>query len=187
MRVWSERSFEAPVPMHVKRSIILRLGLPNATWIETGTYLGDTTGLLAAQGGPVISIEPAAVLATRAAERFRGNPLVKIVCGTSEERLASELARVHGDVNFWLDGHFSGGATHRGVSECPVRSELNCIAAARPRLGRLRVLIDDARHFGCGESRRPDYPPLDELVDWARTQRLLWHIESDIFVMRSDD
>lgn len=76
MRVWSERSVEAPVPMHVKRSIILRLGLPNATWIETGTYLGDTTGLLAAQGGPVISIEPAAALPVLASERMEACDVV---------------------------------------------------------------------------------------------------------------
>lgn len=186
MREWHLRSFAAPAPMHVKRSVILRLGIPGATWIETGTYLGDTTALLARHGRSVISIEPAIELASRATDRFRDTPSVRIVCGTSEERMGPELQRIDGDTNFWLDGHYSGGPTFRGESECPVTSELRCIAEARPRLGRIRVLIDDARLFGCGAPRHPDYPTLDELVQWAHSQRLDWHVEHDIFVMQSD-
>ncbi len=187
MREWAGRAHAAPVPMHVKRSAVLRLGIPGATWIETGTYLGDTTALLARHGLAVISIEPAVELAARAAERFRATPSVRIVPGTSEDRLAAELAGVQGDVNFWLDGHYSGGPTYRGASECPVTSELACIADARARLGRIVVLIDDARLFGCGAPRHPDYPSLDHLVCWARSHGLVWHVEHDIFVARTPD
>jgi hypothetical protein len=46
-------------------------------------------------------------------------------------------------------------------------------------------MIDDVRCFDPSVREYADYPPLDELVDWARANRLRWHIEHDIFVARS--
>jgi len=44
---WRQRGYAAPSPPHVKHALLLRVGMPEETWIETGTYLGDTTALLA--------------------------------------------------------------------------------------------------------------------------------------------
>jgi hypothetical protein len=68
------------------------------------------------------------------------------------------IPRIEGRCVFWLDGHYSGGATGRGPEDTPIRRELEHIAAA----GRVWdvVLIDDARCF----DGRNGYPTLDETV-----------------------
>jgi hypothetical protein len=40
---WIKRDFRAPSPSLVKHRTLLRNGFSNATWVETGTYLGQTT------------------------------------------------------------------------------------------------------------------------------------------------
>jgi len=54
---WRHRGYAAPSPPHVKHALLLRVGMPEETWIETGTYLGDTTALLARRARMVYSIE----------------------------------------------------------------------------------------------------------------------------------
>src|SRR4051812_32110192 len=44
---WADREFAAPSPHFVKRKVLLRNGLPRATWVETGTYMGEMTSILA--------------------------------------------------------------------------------------------------------------------------------------------
>src|ERR1700676_2226274 len=57
-RTWETREFAAPSPGIIKRSCVLRSGLRDATWVETGTYLGETTRKLAQIGKMVYSIKP---------------------------------------------------------------------------------------------------------------------------------
>jgi len=181
---WAARAFAAPSPPHVKRATILRLGLPEATWVETGTFLGDTTALLALCARRVHSIEPEPKLCARAKARFAGSPNVEIHGGLSEEILPILLARLEGDVCFWLDGHYSAGVTFKGPKDTPIAEELAAIEAAAPRLGRLVVLVDDVRCFDPSRPEFADYPPKAFLIAWAERLGLVWHIEQDIFVAR---
>ena len=88
-------------------------------------------------------------------------------------------------MNFWLDGHFSAGATFQGELDTPIISELDAIAANLPNLLPIAILIDDVRCFDPTLPEYATYPPLDVLVDWARKHDLRWHIEHDIMIMRS--
>jgi hypothetical protein len=182
-RAWVGRGYAAPSPPPVKRDVLRRNGLPDATWIETGTYLGDTSAYLATFARRVVTIEPDAAHAARAQERFRHTTGVEVVRGTSEEELSRVLSGVSGNVCLWLDGHFSGGTTFQGTKDTPIADELAAVAAAMPRFPAVVVLVDDVR---CFQAARPGdaYPPLDFLVDWARANGLSWHIEHDIFVAR---
>ena len=56
---WSKLHYASPAPSPVKKKVLLRHNLPDCTWIETGTYLGDTTFFLSKLSSKVISIEPA--------------------------------------------------------------------------------------------------------------------------------
>lgn len=181
---WRRRGFAAPSPDHVKRAVLLRHGWPEATWVETGTYRGDTTARLAAAARHVISLEPAAGLFAAAQRRFRGTPNVELINATSEAAFPALLPRLQGGVCFWLDGHFSGGATFRGPNDTPILSELQAIAEHLPRWPRVAVLVDDLRLFTGGTHAYGPYPTLATLVDWAAGQGLAWHIEHDIFVAR---
>lgn len=179
-RRWRRRAYSAPLPSDAKRSVLKRYGGGSATWVETGTYLGETTALLATWAERVVSIEPAADLYARAAARFAATASVTIVHGTSQKALPGILNGLSGTVSFWLDGHYSGGPTFAG--ECPLRAELAAIAEHLYHLECPVVLIDDIRL--CSDPAFPDYPTLDDLVDWARANGLRWLIEHDIFVAR---
>ena len=183
-REWKKRRYAPPSPAYVKAEVLLRNGTADAIWVETGTYLGDTTDLLSRHARQVYSIEPAPLLYRQAAERFRTVPHVRILAGTSEEQLPKLLPTLSGDVNFWLDGHYSAGMTYQGKVDTPIVAELSCIEAQRQRYRNIVVLIDDVRCFDPSVKEFAHYPNLDFLVDWARRNGFKWHIEHDIFVAR---
>ena len=181
---WQRRGFEAPSPQFVKRSVLFRNGLRNSTWIETGTYLGETTSFLARRSPFVYSLEPEPVLFARAARRFAKTANVRILQGTSEAVLPALLPALSGSINFWLDGHYSAGATYKGSQDTPVADELDCIAKNLVRFDRVCVLIDDVRLFAGGASEDTGYPPLDYLAAWAKENGFRWHVEHDVFVAK---
>jgi hypothetical protein len=90
-----------------------------------------------------------------------------------------------GAVNFWLDGHYSGGITHQGPTDCPICAELEAIEKNLSHFAAVTVLIDDIRCFDPSIPEYADYPDVDYLVDWARKNKLRWHIEHDIFAART--
>jgi hypothetical protein len=181
---WKQRRYAAPSPVFVKRQVLLRNSLPNATWVETGTYLGETTEFLARNARKVFSIEPEQSLFKRADHKFKSNPTIAILNGTSEQVFPTLLPKLSGAVNFWLDGHYSAGVTFQGTLDTPVLVELATIQANLERFSQLRVLVDDVRCFDPSIPEYSTYPSIDELVDWARRNGMHWHIEHDIFVAK---
>ena len=183
---WRARDFAAPSPPHIKRAVLLRAGMAEGTWVETGTYVGDTTAILAKQARQVYSIEPAPALFSRAQQRFAKYKNVEIIRGTSEAVFPVLLPKLSGDVSFWLDGHYSAGETFKGGQDTPIRQELDAIAAILPHLGRVVILVDDVRCFDPSLPEFSDYPSRDWLVEWAGRLNLRWHIEYDIFIVSKD-
>jgi len=181
---WERRMFSAPSPTYIKRSILRRNGNPFSIWVETGTFQGDTTQFLADTAKVVHSIEPEPTLFKLAAERFKSTPNVQLHFGLSENVLPDLLQELTGDVNFWLDGHYSGGITHKGPIETPIVQELETIERYREHFAPLSVMIDDIRCFHPHIQEFSSYPDLEFIVDWARKNSLKWHIEHDIFVAK---
>ena len=182
MAQWRERGFAAPSPPFIKREVLARHSAPQATWVETGTFQGDTTAFLAERARKVISIEPEPALYAAAAARFRDRPNVELHAGLSEQVMPGVLKALSGDVRFWLDGHYSAGITHKGPKDTPIVDELALIGAALPAWGQVAVLVDDVRCFEPTNPEFADYPSRDFLVHWAVQHRLNWTIEHDIFV-----
>lgn len=185
IRDWERRMFSAPSPSHIKRSTLRRNGNPFSIWVETGTFQGDTTQFLANTAQFVHSIEPEPTLFRRATERFKDIRNVHIHLGLSENVLPELLEQLTGDVNFWLDGHYSGGITHKGPIETPILHELDTIERHRERFSQLTVMIDDIRCFHPHIPEYSSYPDLGLIVDWAQRNKLKWHIEQDIFVSKT--
>lgn len=186
LKTWVQRQFDAPSPPFVKRARLLQLGVPKATWVETGTYLGQTTALLASIAPKVYSVEPEPTLFFNARAALQHLPNVQLFHGTSEQVFPALLPQIAGDVNFWLDGHYSGGTTFQGPHDTPIMQELDAI---RDNIGHYQsvcVLIDDVRCFDPRQTAYSTYPRVDTLVDWARQMRFHWSIEHDIFIARSD-
>jgi len=181
---WSKLKFQAPSPHYIKQACLLRNSVPNATWVETGTYLGQTTQILSKNGLKVFSIEPEPTLFANASQYFRKFGNVEIIKGTSEQIFPILLPKINGDVNFWLDGHYSAGNTFKGPQDTPILDELKHIADNLNHFKKVCVLIDDIRCFNPHIEEYSTYPSLNVLVAWANENQLNWHIEHDIFVAK---
>src|SRR6185437_3904476 len=121
-----------------KQKVLLRNGLRDATWIETGTFMGDTTNVLSRVARMVYSIEPEPTLFSRAQERFRTISNVKVINGLSEDVLPKLLPTITGDICFWLDGHYSAGITFKGPQDTPIIDELTAIGQ---NIGRMSKIV----------------------------------------------
>lgn len=176
---WYVPGLRAPAPARLKQRILqahLRdFGV--RTFVETGTYLGDTVAAMRSLVDHTISIELSPELAARAQDRFRNLPDVEIIEGDSGEVLPSILRRLDAPAFFWLDGHWSGGMTARGEKDTPIVDELEAILGAdRPHV----VLVDDARCFGRDEG----YPTLKELEALVRTRAPEYRFEVAADIIR---
>jgi hypothetical protein len=175
-----------PAPPEVKRATLRRAHIPGATWVETGTFLGDTTEFLSAFARRVITIEPGPSLALAARDRFAGRTDISVIEGLSEDVLPTIVSELEGPVCFWLDGHWSSGVTYQGPRETPIREELSAIESHLDRLGVVTIAIDDVRCFDPAQSEFASYPTRSWLVEWADANDCAWTIEHDIFLARRE-
>ena len=180
---WSKNNFLENSPQIVKQKVFLKYGIKEAVWVETGTYLGKTTKYLSGLFPHVYSVEPEPRLYAAACKRFQGKN-VTLFNDVSENIFPALLPKLSGNVNFWLDGHYSAGITFKGEKDCPVEDELDAIEKNFANFDKLTILIDDVRCFLPSDSSNTDYPSIDYLVDWARRMSFHWRIEHDIFIMQ---
>ena len=71
------------------------------------------------------------------------------------------LTKLSAPALFWLDGHYSGGATARAELDTPVIAELRAILG-HPVKGHV-LLIDDAREF-VGANGYPTLAAVEEMI-----------------------
>lgn len=133
-------------------------------FIETGTYLGETTAAMSRLYRSVHTVEIHEGLFQKAAERFKDTSNVTCHHGNSAKILPGILSRLDGPAVFWLDAHYSGPKTGRiGKIQTPIEEELEIIFSAG-RSDHL-IFIDDARLFVGKDS----YPKLGRLWKYVRT------------------
>jgi len=145
-----------------------RLDLRRA--VETGTFRGVTARSLAALFDSVITIELSATLHERATVTLRDLPQVQTVHGHSAEALQA-VAGAGIPALYFLDGHWSGGATEGVNDECPVLAEIAAIGAGHPEDC---LVIDDARLFTSAPPPPHDpaqWPAIVDVLDAIRSQR----------------
>jgi hypothetical protein len=166
----------------------------SAPWVETGTFLGDTTLWLAKRYPAVVSLEPGEKLFVKASRRLEFEQNVRLLNLASEDGLETAIEVSESLLlNFWLDGHYSSGGTHEGVRDTPVITELQTISKylESDRLTGVAVFVDDVRLFAVQHREQPSaedrdgYPGLFLLCSWAENHGLVWTIEHDIFIAKS--
>ena len=143
-----------PAPHPIKMRII-RQYLPrdrDFTFVETGTFFGDTVAALRTSCGSIISIEISPQLFENARQRFAGCANVDLRLGDVVTEFPKVLASLNRPAVFWLDAHWSGEGTGRGVVDDPILLTLRHLANHPIRSHTL--LIDDARCFD-GQEGRP--------------------------------
>ena len=99
LRSWKKRAFDVPSPTLVKWAFLQKFGNCDV-WIETGTYMGDTTNFLAKNSNFVYSIEPEMNLAELAKKRFKKNTKIEIIHGTSENEFEKLLSKLNPRIKF---------------------------------------------------------------------------------------
>ena len=150
-----------PVKRLILSSYLRRFQLRR--FIETGTYLGDSLAYIAHDKiVKCTSIELADDYYSEAIRRFTSYPNVTLLYGDSGSLLPECVRELHEPALFWLDGHYSGGATAKSKMDTPISSELAAILDS-PIKNHI-TLIDDARCFTGANG----YPCIDELMNMVR-------------------
>lgn len=153
-------------PYQLKVETVRRSGVGVEVLVETGTLNGDMVAFQRPYFRHCYSIELDPDLYERARRRFGRASDVTILHGDSGERLAELAAEITEPSLFWLDAHYSAGATARGTEDSPVRHELrHVLARGLPDV----VLMDDAQYF-TGRDGYPTIQEVDDLVGRVRPQ-----------------
>jgi hypothetical protein len=167
---WRRRGCPPPAPPHLKSRIVRDYAVRNGieTFVETGTYRGDTLAVVSKRVPRSVSVELDPHLAARARRRFARHPEIEIVEGDSAVRLPEIVAKLDRPALFWLDGHYSSGVTALGDKYSPIEEEIHAVLGER-RPDHI-VLVDDARLFvGDGE-----YPSLSAVRESVASLRPGW-------------
>jgi len=124
-----------------------------STFVETGTYVGDTVRSVQPYFEQVHTIEISKSLYDRF---FREHPKyenVNVHLGDSTKVIPELLSKFDKNQKcvFWLDGHFSHGCTSKGDKDVPLLDECKLIDMLYSSNEGL-VLVDDLRLFGTDHS-----------------------------------
>jgi hypothetical protein len=115
------------------------------TFVETGTFYGQTVAAAGPVFSKVLSCELSDELFELNRRAFDRNPNVHIFHGDSSALLEEMIRHIDGRALFWLDGHYSGPGTALGSSTSPASAELRAIGHSSRRDH--CILIDDIRLF----------------------------------------
>ena len=113
------------------------------SFVETGTFRGETTRWAAGVFASVKSIEMHDATYAQACLSLADLPNVELFHGDSASTLAQIVPSLTEPTIFWLDAH-SGGGNFGSEDYCPLLDEIAAIRSSRlPHI----LLIDDARAF----------------------------------------
>ena len=126
----SKRQVPATPPEHTVKRRVLReyatkYGL--RILVETGTYKGDMVEAMRGHFDHIYSIELSDTLHRECRTRFHGIKGIHLIHGDSGVELGKLMKRIQQPALFWLDGHYSGKITARGLKDTPIREELEHI------------------------------------------------------------
>ena len=95
------------------------------SFVETGTFLGDTVWFFKEFFDELYSIELSYELAERAKKRFEDCANVNIIEGNSAIVLQQIIDKFNCPVFFWLDGHYSSEFFYKGEYFRTAKAEKN--------------------------------------------------------------
>ncbi len=146
------------------------------TFIETGTYLGDTISAVKHTFDTIYTIELNERFYRDACEKFKNYSHIQLVQGDSGKKLKEIVGKILTPSLFWLDGHYSGGETSKSDKKTPIIKELETIFSHKLKHV---ILIDDARYF----TGKDDYPTLAEVKKLAQSHNYNFRLRQDIICL----
>ncbi|MBN1817505.1 MAG: hypothetical protein JW828_09090 [Sedimentisphaerales bacterium] len=179
---WKRQGGALPLPSYGKQLVLQEYAERFGTRIlvETGTYTGHTVMGLLDKFDRIYSIELDPTLYRKAQQLFARYRHVQIVEGASELCLPRILSELNEPCLFWLDAHYSRGATAKGETETPIMRELEAILS-HPCSRQHVLLIDDARCF-TGENDYPRVATVREILLKAHPD---WQLEEKEDILRA--
>jgi hypothetical protein len=149
------------------------------TFIETGTYIGDTVEYVKNDFEKIFTIELSDKYADESTERFKNDSKIKVIKGDSKIELTKLLTDINEPCVFWLDGHYSYADTALSNKKTPILEEINPILL-KPE--NHIILIDDARLF----IGRHNYPTIFSFVNFVRRYNKSYKISicKDIIILQ---
>lgn len=137
-------------------------------FIETGTYLGDTTIKASRHFKHVYTIELSEKLYNDAKKRFKKFQNIDLIQGDSCQILSSIIKKLKSPALFFLDAHFSLGPTAKGNENTPILAELEEIK--KSGLKNSIIIVDDIRMFYKPITSDEDcffdgYPTLEQIIE----------------------
>ena len=188
MSNWESQSWGSPSPSFIKRAILL--SRPAEAWIESGTYFGETTKILAKNSKNVITIEASADLFNQFIENLEDSKIMALWGNSSnllDGAILSLLDREYSQINFFLDAHNTGEEAFNSTEETPIIRELQIISQYLEAIKSCSIFVDDFRAFSdleeVGKSNSTKYPTKNFLVEFANQHHLHWTVNHDIFIM----
>jgi hypothetical protein len=147
--------------------------------IETGTYLGKMIKSTLRSFTEIYSNELDPIFYERAKRKFAKYNHIHIILGDSGEKLKEILEPIQEPVLYWLDAHYFGGITGRGIEYTPIIREIRQILEHK-NLNDI-ILIDDARLF----DGTNDYPTLEQLKAYvdANSPNYNMKVEKGIIIL----
>lgn len=115
------------------------------TFIETGTWHGDSARWASLKFDKVITIEIIEEYFTKARFDFLGHNNVLCVYGDSREILSNIVTTLLEPTLFWLDAHWTGHPDYKEeYGKCAVIEEIEAINKSRHKNA---IMVDDVRLF----------------------------------------
>jgi hypothetical protein len=129
LKQWHQRGRPIPPPHIYKLSVIKQYAslFQSPVFIETGTFLGETTEACKHLFKKLITIELDQKLYENACNKFSNEKNISIYQGDSGQVLESVMVNISQPCLFWLDGHYSEGITAKGELNTPIINELKII------------------------------------------------------------
>jgi len=174
------RGHVRPMPERMKRLTLRhyarRRGL--RTFVETGTFRGETIEFMLPETEEIHSVELSDQLYAAAVEKFKDKPQVHLHKGDSATVLPQLVDGLTAPALIWLDAHYSAKVTAHGPEETPILSELRAVftRSKAPH----DILIDDAREF----EDKSTYPALDEVHKIAEANGYVYECRFDLIRLR---
>ena len=179
---WAKKGTSRSPPQAYKHKIIKMYakGFSINTFIETGTYLGNTINAVKSKFKEVYSIELNKRLYLKAKHKFIKDEHINVMFGDSSEILPEILSKIEHSCLFWLDAHYSGENTSKTDLQTPIIRELQNILN-HPNKNHV-ILIDDSHEF-TGKNDYPTIPELKEIINQYEEKVLV--IKEDIIRIHS--